>query len=315
MGWRGDRDTEMGVGHKDGKKGMGTEMGQGMGMETCRWERASGLGHGVGRAQGQSKGTERGQHMVAGTQRWDGAWGQWQQGLTGLPIAAGPPALLVGAGPGVGALRHRLHQAVHDLVRGVIGRAGDILLGWGALGWGDMPCPCVGGMRMLASAGCPHGPPRSAVPSPTRSYPGWVGCVGQGHRWASSGHFSCSHGLPPPAPAAWGWPTPQQAARWPRRCRRTSRSAGEQEVAVGDTGWLSGCAGGMRAAGWPRTSVMSLPRVLLRSRWAARFFCCCRTRSRHVRYSRANSRSSLQMGITFTSRTALAGYPRYSRKE
>lgn len=65
----------------------------------------------------------------------------------------------------------------------------------------------------------------------------------------------------------------------------------------------------------PRTSVMSRPRVLLRSRWAARFFCCSSTRSRQVRYSRANSCSSLQMDVTFTSRTALTGYPRYSRKE
>lgn len=34
----------------------------------------------------------------------------------GLPVAAGPPALPAGAGPGVGTVRHRLHQAVHDLI-------------------------------------------------------------------------------------------------------------------------------------------------------------------------------------------------------
>lgn len=45
-----------------------------------------------------------------------GVWGQWQWGLTGLPVAAGPPALPAGAGPGVGTVRHRLHQAVHDLI-------------------------------------------------------------------------------------------------------------------------------------------------------------------------------------------------------
>lgn len=37
------------------------------------------------------------------------------------------------------------------------------------------------------------------------------------------------------------------------------------------------------------TSVIIFPRVLLRSRWSARFCFCCSTRSRVVRYSRANS--------------------------
>lgn len=36
MGWHGDRDTEMGVGHKDGKQGMGTEMEQGKGKGQSR---------------------------------------------------------------------------------------------------------------------------------------------------------------------------------------------------------------------------------------------------------------------------------------
>lgn len=83
-------------------------------------------------------------------------------------------------------------------------------------------------------------------------------------------------------------------------------------MGIGD---LGGITWWWRPAKRPCTSVMSRPRVLVRSRWAARFFCCCRTRSRQVRYSRANSRSSLQMGVTFTSRAVLAGYPRYSRKE
>lgn len=39
-----------------------------------------------------------------------------ETGLTGLPIAAGPPALLVGAGPGVGVEGHRFHQPVHDFI-------------------------------------------------------------------------------------------------------------------------------------------------------------------------------------------------------
>lgn len=56
------------------------------------------------------------------------------------------------------------------------------------------------------------------------------------------------------------------------------------------------------------------PLVLLRSRQVARFRCCWRTRSRHVRYSSANSRSVWQNCITRTSRATSAGYPKYSRK-
>lgn len=37
------------------------------------------------------------------------------------------------------------------------------------------------------------------------------------------------------------------------------------------------------------TSTIIFPRVLLRSRWSARFCFCCSTRSRVVRYSSANS--------------------------
>lgn len=68
-----------------------------------------------------------------------------------------------------------------------------------------------------------------------------------------------------------------------------------------------------RLEGTP-TSVIIRPRVLLRSRYVARFCCCCSTRSRQVRYSSANSRSVWQNCMMRTSRAASAVYPRYSRK-
>lgn len=83
-------DTELG-------QGMGTEHRNRDGMGTQRWERASGwvpLLWGRVQEQGQTIGTETGQGTETG------------MGLTGLPIAAGPPALLVGTGPGVGVVSH-----------------------------------------------------------------------------------------------------------------------------------------------------------------------------------------------------------------
>lgn len=72
--------------------------------------------------------------------------------------------------------------------------------------------------------------------------------------------------------------------------------------------------GGGHDPGGTPTSVIMRPRVLLRSRYVARFCCCCNTRSRQVRYSSANSRSVWQNCMMRTSRAASAVYPRYSRK-
>lgn len=69
--------------------------------------------------------------------------------LTGLPIATGPPALLVGTGPWVGVVSDRLHQPVHDFIRSIVWGAGNILLGWRALGRAGVPCPCKGTSGML----------------------------------------------------------------------------------------------------------------------------------------------------------------------
>jgi len=51
------------------------------------------------------------------------------------------------------------------------------------------------------------------------------------------------------------------------------------------------------------TSVIILPRVLVRSRWTARLRFWVRTLSRVVRYSRANSLMILQNWVTLVSRT------------
>lgn len=100
----GDRDEkEHGDWAEPGKRG-GTghgnrdkEMGKGKGTGTQSWEKASEQGHRHG----------------DGTEYRDRAWNRdgtghkdTRMGLTGLPIATGPPALLVGAGSGVGIVCH-----------------------------------------------------------------------------------------------------------------------------------------------------------------------------------------------------------------
>lgn len=64
----------------------------------------------------------------------------------------------------------------------------------------------------------------------------------------------------------------------------------------------------------PLTSVIIFPLVLFLSRWLALFCFCCSTRSRVVRYSRANSLRILLKRWMLTSRTAYIGWPRNSRK-
>lgn len=187
-----------------------------MGTGPQRWDRDTEMGKkhlGTATEMGQSTGT--------------GA------GLTGLPIATGPPALLVGAGPGVGIVSHRFHQPVHDFIRSIVWGAGNVLLGWRALGWGGVPCPCMGTTGMPASAVVSQlGMP--SVPLPPRSYPGWPGCGGQGHPRGKSAGFSCSHDPLPSVPQG-RW-TPQQVVKQSQRCQRTSRSAAGGETGVGDLG-------------------------------------------------------------------------------
>lgn len=57
------------------------------------------------------------------------------------------------------------------------------------------------------------------------------------------------------------------------------------------------------------TSVIILPRVLLRSRWLAFFSSCCKTRSRVVLYSRANSETMRQNSLGLVSVSRCSGMP------
>lgn len=63
------------------------------------------------------------------------------------------------------------------------------------------------------------------------------------------------------------------------------------------------------------TSVINFPRVLVRSRWAARLRFWVRTLSLVVRYSKENSLMILQNWVILVSRTEYEGWPRYRRNE
>lgn len=91
---------------------LGREMGQGMATETKRWERIRRQGCRAGKKH-LSRDTDMGQGHRDGTEYRGRAWNRdgtghkdTGMGLTGFPIATGPPALLVGAGSGVGIVSH-----------------------------------------------------------------------------------------------------------------------------------------------------------------------------------------------------------------
>jgi len=137
-----------GTRHGDGQRwDRDTKMGKSIWAGTQ--DRAQGHGH-RGRTGYGDRDAEVGQGT--GTEAEHGDTDGTGMGLTGLPIATRPPALLVGAGPGVGVVSHRFYQPVHDFIRSIVWGAGNVLLGWGTLGRAGVPCPCTGTTGMLASA-------------------------------------------------------------------------------------------------------------------------------------------------------------------